>query len=271
VHARIALGLFGLLAAAPASADDGEPHPWLFDLTLHTEIGLSKGDAGNPVSVAPDLSILTKGFPQIEIVHSSSAITGFHGLIRGTSLCVSGDGCDAYEPSAYHNGGLQFSKALRSHGDGREVVNKTAFGVVVGLIANAIDPFALALKVGVRGSYLTSDLIQLQIAPAVHLGLSQRDAQEDRVFVPVTMTVLASTELAMQIETGITGPFDAFSDNLQVPVSLNLDITADSGVALIASFSLPAAVAGDAVAITGIDARVLTVGVRWSKFVGNQQ
>ena len=97
-----------LLLSSVAHAQP-EPRVWLLDLTIQTEIGLNRGDAGNPVSVAPDLSILTRGFPQVEIVHSSSAITGFHGLIPGTSFCVHGDLCDVYDASVYHNAGLQFA------------------------------------------------------------------------------------------------------------------------------------------------------------------
>jgi hypothetical protein len=34
------------------------------------------------------------------------------------------------------------------------------------------------------------------------------------------------------------------------------------------SFTLPAAHGGDAVGLTGFDARVVTVGLRWSKYLG---
>jgi len=276
VIARIAV--LGLLVSSVAAAEEALPpvepvepaRLWLLDVTVQTEIGLYKGEAGNPVSVAPDISLITRGVPQLEIVHSSAAITGFHGMLLGTSLCVSGDVCDLYDPSVYHDGGIQLTHTIRSHA-GDDGLDPAALSVTGGVIANNYDPFAVALKLGVRGSYLTSNLIQLQLVPSVHVALAERDTQEDRVFVPVTVTVMPSEKLTLQLETGIAAPLDGFADNLQVPIGANLGIAGGSGIDLVASFMFPAVYGGDAVVVTGRDARVLTVGLRWSKFLGGER
>lgn len=270
---RSAIVVASLLVSSAAFAQPAEPRVWLLDLTVQTEIGLHRGDAGDPVSVAPDLSILTRGFPQVEIVHSSSAITGFHGLIPGTSFCVHGDTCDLYDASVYHNAGLQFAYTVRSHApdDPDDSINHFAFSVSAGLLANNFDPFTLAAKLGVRGSYVTSDFVQLQLLPSVQLALTEQEgAATHRLFVPLTLTVIPTEKVTLQLETGIAAPFDGFEENVQVPVGVNLDLSNGSGTSVLASFTLPAALAGDAIGLDGLDARVLTVGIRWSKFLGGQ-
>ncbi len=270
MHARI-VAIAVVLAASPTFAQEAEPRVWLLDLTIQTEIGLNRGDAGDPVSVAPDLSIVTRGFPRVELVHSSSAITGFHGLIPGTSLCVSGDVCDGYDSSIYHNAGLQLSYTVRSHAiddDPSAGLNRAAFSVTAGLIANNIDPFTLAAKVGVRGSLVTTRFMQLQLLPNAHFVVTEQgESQPHRLFVPFTITVVPAEKVTLQLETGIAAPFDDFEQNLVVPVGINLDITGN-GVDFLASFTLPAAHGGDGIGLTGLDARVITVGLRWSKYLG---
>jgi hypothetical protein len=257
----VCIGLSALARVAHAE------RPWLFDVTLSTEIGLDSGNAGEPVSIAPDIGVLTKG-PRIEIIHSSVALTGFHGLPRGTGLCVSGDLCDALE--FYHTGGIELSYVLRSHARGDSLadgINHTAIAVHGGLIANTFDPFALSLKLGVRAGYLTNDYVHFELVPSVHVALTERDAQGDRIFVPFTTSILPSTDWSLQLETGIAGPLDGFEENVQVPLGLNITVRSNERVELLASYSFPAVLGGDAID-AGFDARVLTVGLRWSKFLG---
>lgn len=271
MHARLA-AIAVLLASTPALAQQAEPRVWLLDFAVHTEIGLDRGDAGERVSVAPDLGIVTRGFPRIELVHSSAAITGFHGLVPGTSLCVRGAICDTYESSVYHNAGLQLSYTVRSHAiddDPSAGLNRAALSVTAGLIANNFDPFTLAAKLGVRGSFLTSSFLQLQVLPNVHFVITEQgESQPHRLFAPLTLTVVPAEKMTLQLETGIAAPLDDFEQNLVVPVGINLDISGGNGVDFLASFTFPAAHGGDAVGLTGFDARVITVGMRWSKFLG---
>ena len=271
MHARI-VAIAVVLASTPALAQEAEPRVWLLDFTINTEIGLDRGDAGERVSVAPDLSFVTRGFPRIEIVHSSAGITGFHGLFPGTSFCVRGAVCDLYESSVYHNAGQQFSYTVRSHAvddDPSAGLNRVALSVTAGLIANNFDPFTLAAKLGVRGSFVTSSFLQLQVLPNVQFVITEQgESQPHRLFAPLTLTVVPAEKVTLQLETGIAAPFDDFEQNLVVPVGLNLDVTTGNGVDFLASFTVPAAHGGDAVGLTGVDARVVTVGLRWSKFLG---
>ena len=261
VNARYAL--IALLAPSVAYAEE-DARIWLLDLTITTEIGLYDDSAGDPISVAPDLSLLTKGAPQIEIIHSSAALTGFHGIPLGTSFCVAGDGCG----DVYHNAGLQLGYTVRSHAGGDDGLNATALSLTAGLLANNFDPYDFSLKLGVRGSYVTSGYIQFQLVPNVHIPLDDRDERDDRLFVPFTVTMVPSESVTLQLETGMATSFDNAGDNLQIPVGINLDIVGNNAVDVLLSFSFPAAYGGDGVGVTGFDARVATVGLRFSKFLG---
>ena len=253
------------LAATPAYADE-EPRVWLLDLTATAEIGMYADlDTGEPLSIAPDISLLAIDVPQFEIVHSSHAITGFHGALLGTSFCVRGDTCDG----VYHDAGFQVTKAVRTHRNSSGELNPTALSITGGAVAYDFDPFMMSAKLGMRGSYVTSSLLQFQIVPAVHIALNKRDAQPDRVFVPVTATVVASAAVSIQFETGIASTLDEFSDHLAIPVGANLDISSGE-TSVVASITFPAAYGGDAVAVTGMDACVITLGLRWSKFLGGE-
>jgi hypothetical protein len=265
---RIALAL--LASSSVAVADDGG-RPWLLDITVQAEIGLDKDAAGDPVSVAPDIGLLGAGLPRFEIIHSAEAFTGFHGIPRGTSACVYGDVCDAV--GAYHSSGLQISKVVRSHAKGPTIfdgIRHTALDVHGGLLAYDFDPFALALKLGLRASYLSDDLIQIQLVPSVHIAVTERDLLGDQLFVPLTVGVLASPQVTLLLETGIAAPFDGFADNLRVPLGLNLNIIANERVSFFVGFSATAVHGGDAIALTGFDARVLTVGISWKRIVNGE-
>lgn len=251
-----------LLAGSPAHA---ESRIFLVDLTITAEIGLYDDNAGEPVSVAPDLSLLTEGLPQLEIIHSSYATTGFHGIPLGTSFCVTSESCD----SAYHNTGVQLSYAIKSHGaaGGTQDISQTAFAAFLGFLVNDFDPFASSVKAGLRASFVTTNALQLQLAPNIHVPLDDRDVRDDRLFVPFTLTV-PSVPFTAQLETGVTFPFDRVSEGLQIPLGLNISYATGDSAAVLASVSFPAMYGGDDLGATGLDARVLTVGLRWSKFTG---
>lgn len=254
-----------LALASPAVADD-EPRVWLLDLSASTEIALyENADAGDPISVAPDISLLAADVPQIEVVHSSQGITGFHGMLLGTSFCVHGDACG----DLYRDVGIQVTQMLRSHADPSGEINQAALAITGGLVAYAFDPFALAAKLAVRGSYVTTGLMQFQIVPSIHVAANERDTQPDRVFVPVTATVIGSEAVTFQLESGIASTVDGFADHLVVPLGASLEIT-NGGMSLLANFTFPAMYGGHAVGITGTDARVLTLALRWSTFLGGE-
>jgi hypothetical protein len=258
---RIAV-LSCLLAGSLAHA---ESRIYLVDLTLTAEIGMNDDAAGEPVSIAPDLSLLTEGLPQLEIIHSSYATTGFHGIPLGTSFCVTSDSCD----DVFHNTGVQLSYAIKSHGaaGGTQDISQTAIAVFLGFLLNDFDPIDTSAKAGLRASFVTTGALQLQLAPNIHIPIDDRDGRDDRLFVPFTLTV-PSVPFSAQLETGVTFPFDRVSDGLQIPVGLNISYATGDNAAVLASVSFPAMYGGDDVGQTGFDARVVTVGLRWSKFVG---
>lgn len=253
-----------LLVGSLAHAD--ENRVFLLDLTVTAEIGLYDDSAADPFSIAPDLSLSAEGVPQIEIIHSSFATTGFHGIPLGTSFCVSGDNCG----DAYHNGGIQLTYALKTHGaaGGTQDISQTAIAVFGGLLAdNFDDPFRASAKLGLRASFVTTGFLQLQLAPNIHVPLNDRSTRNEQLYVPFTLTI-PSQPFSAQLETGVAFPFSHIDETFQIPAGVNLIYASTDSASVFASVSFPALLAGDTFEPHGLDARVLTVGLRWSKFLG---
>jgi hypothetical protein len=265
-----------LLPEVPAlpepKPEEEESRPFLFEVSVAAEIGLDSGAAGDPISIAPDLKIVTLSLPALAIVHSTHATTGFHGIGRGASLCVAGDACDTFSPSVYHNVGLEIAHSIRSHGRGGPAayvgLNRTSLSVFGGPMVAAFDPFAVALKVGARGSYLSDGGLIFEATPNIHIGMSERALIGDRLFVPVTAGVIASPRLALQGEIGIWSQLENFGDNFRVPLGVSAHLYLTEKIMATVNFTFPAIVAGDAVTVKEFDARTLTVTFSYETIAG---
>jgi hypothetical protein len=158
---------------------------------------------------------------------------------------------------------------LQTHGaaGGTQDISQTAIAIFGGVLANNFDPIDISAKLGVRVSFVTTGLLQLQLAPNIHIPIDDRDTRDDRLFVPFTLTV-PSAPFTAQLETGVTFPFENTSDYLQIPAGVNLIYATSDAASVLASVSFPALYGGDGIGTTGLDARVVTLGLRWSKFLG---
>jgi hypothetical protein len=232
------------------------------------QIGLSSGNSGDPFSISPDLWWIPAGkLPSIGIIHSSTAITGFRGVMPGGSLCLGGDTCDALH--TYHNVGLE--ARLPIGGAAKADTDLVAFGINGGAIVTAFDPqFSIDAKLGATliyahatGSYVPIYMM-IEFAPNVLVALNHRDSSRDILNLPIKFSI----SRALGIETGVTAPLDGFGANYQVPVSAFLVYPLTDWLSAHVAFTLPAVTAGDEIMSTGWDNRVLTLGFSIEKGMG---
>lgn len=243
-----------------AAAADGEPTGERVVLPAKRlygramlEIDLSTGAAFDRVSLAPDVYYGVSPDFTVGLVHSSAGTTGFIGG-TGNSLCFT-EACDG----AYHNLGLA--------GRYQFTTGKVAAAVDFGLYANDLDPFRLALKLGVVGRYRSSPTSKLAVdfAPALFLGITEREPEtldgpgNKEVFVvPVTALYAATPRLTALLQTGLAIPFENASDLYFVPLSLGASFAVSKQLSVEGAFSLPSLLGGGPK--TGADARSLTLG-----------
>jgi hypothetical protein len=234
------------------------------------QIGLSSGRSGDPFSISPDIWWIPEGkLPSIGLVHSSTAITGFRGVMPGGSLCLGGDTCDALH--TYHNVGLEARMPIA--GAAKADTDLVAFGINGGPVITAFDPeLALDAKLGATliyahatGAYVPIYLM-VELSPNVLVALTNRDSSRDRINVPIKFSIAR----ALGIETGVTGPLDGFGASYQIPVSAFLVYPVTDWLQAHVAFTLPAVTAGDEIMTTGWDARVLTIGFSIEKGLGGR-
>lgn len=244
-------------AAAPTDgAPEGErvvlPAKRLYGRAM-LEIDLSTDAAFDRVSLAPDVYYGVSADFTVGLVHSSVGSTGFIGGV-GASLCFT-EACDG----VYHNFGLAGRYQLTT--------GKVSVAADFGLYANDLDPFRLALKLGVVGRYRSSPASKLAVdfAPALFLGITGREPEtldgtgNKEVFVvPVTVLYAATPRLTALLQTGLAVPFEDASDLYFVPLSLGASFAVSKRASVEGAFSLPSLLGGGPK--TGADARSLTLG-----------
>ena len=220
-------------------------------ITVDLAINLSKGAAGKPISLAPDVWYGATDKLSLGLVHSTRGAYGLVG-VAGDSLCLTGKtkGC----AKVYDSVGV----------DARYHVHETpgnGVGVALdgGLLAGSFDPFLLALKVG-GIVHLRSDQAAVDIAPAVTIGITERDAGNKEFFsLPVSFHYSATPKVALSAQTGVVTPFENAADLFTVPLSLGASFAVSPKAFIGASFTLSALVGGKAIA-DGFDQRTFTLG-----------
>lgn len=218
------------------------------------ELELSSGAAFDPVSLAPDVFYGVTGDFTAGLVHSFAGRTGIIGG-TGSSLCV-GDNC----------GGVYDSLGL----DGRYELASGQVGVAAnfGLYVNEVDPFRLALKLGVIGRFRPSPSSKLAVdfAPALFLGLTARepemmDEPGNKEVFSFAATALYDVipKLTAMLQTGLFVPFEGAGDRYFVPLSLGASYAVSRQLSVQGAFSLLHLLGGGKL-LTGFDARSVTIG-----------
>jgi len=224
-------------------------------------VNLSKDAAGEPISIAPDVYYGVSDKLSV-------------GLTHNLGICITGEdgGC----AKVYNDVGLDALFSLK-----RDMAMELA--AHVGLQANTLDPFALALRAGVSVKYITGK-IGIYADPFLQIGLTEREPEaapmtialpnKEAIGIPVTIAYQANMKLNAFLRTGLSGfsvgsnvgaaPFDSFGDLYTIPVGIGALYAVSNKLDVGAVFNLPILVGGSAWEdVSGVDARTLELLVNY--------
>jgi hypothetical protein len=236
-------------------------------LFLHAlvEMNLSKDNAFSPFSIAPDLYYGVNEKLTLGLIHSVLGATGIMGGV-GSSLCLSGssNGCG----DVYNGVGLDARYALSQ---GKFIV--AADG---GLYINNIDPFQMAVKLGLVTRYRPSPTSKLaiDIVPNLFIGLTERDggsamagvtlvSNKEVATIPVTLLYSVKPNVALAIQSGLVLPLSDTDKTYFVPLSIGANFQINKQLSIDAAFTLIHLVGGSSFA-GGFDDRTFTLGAGYA-------
>jgi hypothetical protein len=212
-----------------------------------------------PFSLSPDLWYGATDDITVGLVHSGLGASGFIGGV-GDALCLTGTsgGCGKLYPGV----GLDVRYKLTT-GD-------LAWAADGGLYARALDPFQLAIKLGIAGRWHSGQLA-VELLPNLFLGLTNRSpaammvgtmtvaaaTNQEVLSVPVTGLYSLTPQLALALQLGVVLPIENLGDGYAIPLSIGGHYQATESLNLNLAISLPRLVAK---APSGFDARTLTLG-----------
>jgi hypothetical protein len=215
--------------AAPAVADDAEDVPpvttapdgqyavmrgvqgpaGMVSARILLDINLSANLAGKPVSLAPDLYYSATDKLQFGLLHEGPM--GWQAK-PGVGLCLTGEenGC----PELYDNVGL-------------DVMYGVAFGrfhmsTHTSLFVNHFDPLTMSLALGVEAKVHLGTRFALLFDPKVAIALTERDTNDDAIYIPLELQLQAGASTTLKLLTGLSGGLSAFGDTYEIPLGLGV-------------------------------------------------
>jgi hypothetical protein len=221
------------------------------------EMSMSTDAVFKPFSIAPDLWYGVNDALTVGLVHSGRAATGFLGG-AGEGLCLAGTENNCAK--VYNSVGVDLRYHFYRSGD----ITAAADG---GLFARSIDPFALALKVGMIGRWQGGSLA-VELAPSLFVGLTER-GDDDMIVVetvankevfnlPITAIFAMSPQLGLALQTGVSTPFEAIGDSYLIQLAAGVQYMVSNQLFADLTFAFPQIAGGPDG--TGTDARTLTLG-----------
>jgi hypothetical protein len=222
-------------------------------LDAFLEVSLSKDAAFKPVSLAPDLWYGINDDLTLGLVHSTRGATGIFGN-AGDGICFTGksNGC----AKIYDNIGIDARYQLLR----KSSISLAADG---GLFVGSFDPFMLSFKLGALARFYKGPF-SVELDPSLFIGITERDAGNEEIFTaPATFMYTVMPKLGIAAQFALTVPFvDTGLTMFGASIGAQYFIT--DQLILDAVFSLPAMMAGELVAVDGVDARTLTLGVAYA-------
>lgn len=216
-------------------------------------INLSSDFAGDPISLSPDVWYGVSDKLTVGLVHTFVGATGIYGL-PGTSLCLVGDLCG----DVYNFAGLDARYTLKS-------TAKLALALDGGLFMTSLDPFQLALKVGVVGRYRFGKKLALDFSPNLFAGLTKRDGggmgtdpNKEVLALPASVVYSLDAKIGLFAQLALLLPFENAGDTYLVGYSIGGSYAINKQAAIEVAFSLPAALNGTG--LGGFDTRSMTIG-----------
>lgn len=219
----------------------------MFSVRALLGVNLSADQVGEPISVAPNLYYSVTDRLQLGLLHDGPM--GWQ-TRPGTGLCLTGEdgGC----PDVYSNlgfdamYGLIFGKDLHLSAHGSFYINR-------------FDPAITTLAVGVAGKAHFGDKVALFFDPQIGIALSERDLNDDALFLPVELQYQVSSPTTVKLLTGITGSLSEFGDTYQVPVGVGLMQNINESIDIGARFSFDNLLGETPEGVSRADARSLGV------------
>jgi len=194
------------------------------------DISLDKGNAGKPIGLTiPNISFGIAEGVEVGIFSGglSPAFAPF-GFLSGFCLSSSENCGDHRFDTIGVEAIYRFMAGptqLAAHG----VLNFTRIS----------DPMLSHLAAGVLGKF-TSGKFAVAFDPAIHFGLSNRDANnKEFLAIPVSLQLQLAPNLAGFVNTGLFGPFDGFGDSYAIPVGVGALFNVNPMVDLGGTFTFP--------------------------------
>jgi hypothetical protein len=215
--------------AVPAYADDTEDVPpvsrapdgqyavmrgvqgpaGMLSARILLDINLSAGLAGKPISLAPDLYYSATDKLQFGLLHEGPM--GWQAR-PGLGLCLTGEdnGC----PDLYNNVGLDLMYGV-AFGDFHMSTHTSLF-------VSDFDPWTMSLALGAAAKLHLGTRFALLLDPKIAIALTERDIQDDALYIPVELQLQAGASTTLKLLTGLAGGLSAFGDTYEVPVGFGL-------------------------------------------------
>lgn len=210
------------------------------------DINVSADNVGNPVSLAPDLYYSATDTLQLGLVHQGPM--GWQAR-PGVGLCVTGEdhGC----PRLYDNIGFDLMVGL--------VFGGFHFSAHSSLFLSSFDPLTTSLALGGAGKVHLGRSAALFFDPKIAIALSDRDVNDDVLYVPFEIQFQVGRSTTLKLLTGISGGLSAFGDTYEVPVGVGLVRNLNEHFDLGARFSFDNLLGQQEAGVSATDTRSLAV------------
>jgi hypothetical protein len=229
-----------------------------------TELG--GGEAGTPLSIAPDV------WYGINDKLSAGAVTSIHGRTGfwggqvgplGTGVCLSDepgtDGVAAGCNGVFDNAGVEALYALTAG-------ESLGLAASAGLHALSFDPMLLDVKLGARAAGRWGR-IWVGAAPSIFIALTERGDEggnDDQLVLPVDVGFMITSSLGVGAQSGIAGSLQSFGEDYVVPVAFGALFHINAQMMVAAAFSFDRVTGGTP---EGVDDPLGTADVRSASLV----
>lgn len=234
-------GVLGSLAI-PASADDDDEEAasrapdgqyavmrgvqgpaGMVSARILLDINLSSDRVGKPISLAPDLYYSATDQLQFGLLHEGPM--GWQAR-PGVGLCLTGEsnGC----PEVYDNIGFDVMYLVS--------VGRVHLSTHTSLFISHFDPLTMSVALGAAGKVRLGSKFALLFDPKLAVALTERETQDDFVYIPLELQYQAGVATTLKLLTGLSGGLTTFDDTYEVPLGIgvlqNLTTHVDLGARL---------------------------------------
>ena len=212
----LVFGITGFLGGSEALADEDDGYgksDWPLSLVKRPivpakgmlqvqgetlRVNLSKGEAFEPISLAPDILYgIKKGWTL--------------GVTHDTGICLTGveGGC----AKAYNDVGVELQLSLMGRGSFQVAATGGAS------VSSFSDPFVAGLNFGFL-TRLRFGKVAVDSRPRVYVGLTERDTEGDILDLPVNVHYQVHPQTAVGIETGFSASLDDVGGENKIPFGM---------------------------------------------------